>query len=98
MLQVHILTREIMYWTSVMLKYLSFSTVDFIAVLLSKLVFGDLTKYGIRRPPEGPFYMKAKHNQYPILDLGTCSKIKKGEIQVYIYLYLRHVVSFVVRN
>ncbi|KAH7517137.1 hypothetical protein FEM48_Zijuj09G0030400 [Ziziphus jujuba var. spinosa] len=56
---VHILTREIMYWTGMLFKYLSFNTVDSLAVLLSKLVFGDLSKYGIRRPTEGgPFYMK----------------------------------------
>lgn len=51
-------------------------------VLLSKLVFGDLTKYGIERPTEGPFYMKVKYGKYPAIDVGTFKKIKSSEIQV----------------
>ncbi|KAM5547186.1 hypothetical protein ABKV19_001607 [Rosa sericea] len=51
-------------------------------VLLSKLVYGDLTKYGIARPKEGPFFMNIKYDKYPAIDVGTCNKIKSGEIQV----------------
>jgi indole-3-pyruvate monooxygenase len=51
-------------------------------VMLSKLVFGDLTKYGITRPTEGPFYTFAKYGKYPLIDVGACKKIKSGEIQV----------------
>nr|POE62181.1 putative indole-3-pyruvate monooxygenase yucca10 [Quercus suber] len=50
--------------------------------MLSKLVYGDLTKYGIRRPTEGPFYMKRMYGKYPLINVGTCKKIKSGEIQV----------------
>ena len=35
-------------------------------VMLSKLVYGDLTKYGIRRPTKGPFYMKLQYGKYPV--------------------------------
>ncbi|GFZ19504.1 flavin-binding monooxygenase family protein [Actinidia rufa] len=47
-----------------------------------KLRYGDLTKYGIQRPQEGPFTLKAKYGKYPVIDVGTYKKIKFGEIQV----------------
>ncbi|KAL6500386.1 hypothetical protein OROHE_025752 [Orobanche hederae] len=66
----------------VLLKYLPFHWVDFMMTMMSKAVFGDLTKYGIQRPKEGPFAMKVKYGKYPVIDVGTLSKIKSGEIQV----------------
>ena len=51
-------------------------------VMLSKLAYGDLTKYGIGRPTEGPISMKLKYGKYPLFDVGTYKKIKSGEIQV----------------
>lgn len=54
-------------------------------VLLSKIKYGDLSKYGINRPQEGPFALKVKNGKYPIIDVGTCKKIKSGEIQVHFY-------------
>ena len=65
-----------------MLKYFPFSLVDFLMVMLSKLFYGDLTKYGITRPIEGPFSMKIKYGKYPVVDVGTYNKIKSREIQV----------------
>ncbi|KAH0978510.1 hypothetical protein GBA52_028229 [Prunus armeniaca] len=79
---VHVLSRGMVYLGPVLLKYISLNMVDSLTVLLSKLVFGDLTKYGIERPTEGPFYMKVKYGKYPVIDVGTSKKIKSGEIQV----------------
>ncbi|XP_031258783.1 probable indole-3-pyruvate monooxygenase YUCCA10 [Pistacia vera] len=79
---VHVLTREMVYLGLVMLKYIPYGVVDSIMVLLSKLVYGDLSKYGINRPKEGPFFMKVAYGKYPVFDIGTCKKIKSGEIQV----------------
>ncbi|GAV79077.1 Pyr_redox_3 domain-containing protein [Cephalotus follicularis] len=79
---VHILTREMVYVGLIMFKYLRFSMVDWLMVMLSKLVYGDQSKYGITRPTEGPFFMKAAYGKYPIVDIGTCKKIESGEIQV----------------
>ncbi|KAL6564257.1 hypothetical protein OROMI_015707 [Orobanche minor] len=79
---VHILSREMTYVGLVLLKYLPFHWVDFMMTMMSKAVFGDLTKYGIERPKEGPFAMKVKYGKYPVIDVGTLSKIKSGEIQV----------------
>ena len=50
-------------------------------VMLSKLFYGDLTKYGITRPTEGPFSMKIKYGKYPVVDVGMYIN-KFGEIQV----------------
>ncbi|KAM3735440.1 hypothetical protein ACB098_10G088200 [Castanea mollissima] len=79
---IHILSRGMMDFARIIVKYLKPSLVDSLMVLLSKLVYGDLTKYGIRRPTEGPFYMKRMYGKYPLIDVGTCKKIKSGEIQV----------------
>ncbi|KAE8727604.1 putative indole-3-pyruvate monooxygenase YUCCA10 [Hibiscus syriacus] len=79
---VHILSKDMIYWGLILLKYIPVNMVDALLVMLSKLVYGDLTKYGIRRPEEGPLSMKDAYGKYPVLDLGTCQKIKSGEIQV----------------
>ena len=42
---VHFLSREMVYLGSTMVKYFPDSLVDFFMVMLSKLVYGDLTKY-----------------------------------------------------
>lgn len=51
-------------------------------VMLSTMVYGDVTKYGVRRPNEGPFYMKVEHGKYPVIDVGTYKKIKTQELKV----------------
>lgn len=82
MVQVHILSKEIMYLGSAMLKYFPFGMVDWFMVFLSKLVYGDQSKYGIGRPKESIRFLKNAYGKYPILDVGTFKKIKSGEIQV----------------
>ncbi|KAJ7972884.1 Flavin-containing monooxygenase [Quillaja saponaria] len=47
-----------------------------------KIFYKGVTKYGIARPEEGPFYMKVKYGKYPVIDVGTYNKIKSGELQV----------------
>ncbi|KAJ4727593.1 Flavin-containing monooxygenase [Melia azedarach] len=79
---VHVLSKEVANLGLILLRYISFGMVDSLMVMLSKFVYGDLSKYGIHRPKEGPFFMKNVHGKYPILDMGTCKKIKSGEIQV----------------
>ncbi|KAG2697273.1 hypothetical protein I3843_07G098100 [Carya illinoinensis] len=79
---VHFLSREMVFLALVLLKHFEVGLVDSMMVMLSKLVYGDLSKYGIRRPEEGPFYMKAKCGKYPAIDVGAYKKIKSGEIQV----------------
>uniref|UniRef100_A0A7N2N6A3 indole-3-pyruvate monooxygenase n=1 Tax=Quercus lobata TaxID=97700 RepID=A0A7N2N6A3_QUELO len=66
---VHFLSREMVYLGLTMLKYFPASLVDFLMLMLSKLVYGELTKYGIIRPTEGPFSMKIKCGKYPVVDV-----------------------------
>ncbi|XP_075498896.1 putative indole-3-pyruvate monooxygenase YUCCA10 [Primulina tabacum] len=79
---IHILSRTMTHVGLVLLKYLSLNRIDSILTVMSKLVYGDLSKFGIQRPKEGPFVMKNKYGKYPVIDVGTCRKIKQGEIQV----------------
>lgn len=80
---VHIINKETAYLGLRLLKHLPLNIVDGLLVFLSKLVYGDTSKYGIVRPKEeGPFLMKGKYGKYPILDVGTFNKIKSGHIQV----------------
>ena len=85
--QVHILSKEMVYLGLIMLKYIRVNIVDSLMVMLSKLVYGDLTKFGITRPKEGPFFMKVAYGKYPVFDVGTYNKIKSREIQVNIRLF-----------
>lgn len=80
--QVHFMSRRMVHMALVLLKYFPVGFVDSLMLMLSKLVFGDLTKYGISRPVEGPMFMKVKYGKYPIIDGGAFQKIKSGQIQV----------------
>ncbi|GAU42528.1 hypothetical protein TSUD_341540 [Trifolium subterraneum] len=80
--EVHFLSKDMMYYAGVLFNYLSPSTVEKLVVIVSRIVYGDLSKYGIPFPREGPFTMKMKYGKFPIIDLGTVKKIKSGEIQV----------------
>ncbi|RWW59125.1 hypothetical protein BHE74_00033950 [Ensete ventricosum] len=51
-------------------------------VLLAKLKYGDLSKYGIVRPSLGPLRLKAVTGRSSVIDVGTVEKIKTGEIKV----------------
>ncbi|MBA0611000.1 hypothetical protein Godav_011721 [Gossypium davidsonii] len=84
---VHILSRDMIYLGLILVKYIRVNLVDSLMVMLSKLVYGDLSKYGINRPKEGPFFMKAVYGKYPITDIGTCKKIKSQEIQVILFSF-----------
>jgi cation diffusion facilitator CzcD-associated flavoprotein CzcO len=43
---------------------------------------GDLTKYGIRRPPQGLLQQIRDTARIPVLDVGTVRKISEGAIKV----------------
>ncbi|KAL8548522.1 hypothetical protein ACS0TY_007720 [Phlomoides rotata] len=79
---VHILSRAMINAGLVLLKYLPYNWVDSLMTMLSKAVYGDFSKYGIKRPKEGPFALKVKYGKYPVVDVGTVAKIKSTEIQV----------------
>ena len=76
------MTKEIMNLATKLFKYLPIWAIDKLVLLMCYLVFGDTSKYGLRRPAVGPFTRKLQNNAYPVIDVGTYSKIKSGQIQV----------------
>ncbi|KAJ0878271.1 putative indole-3-pyruvate monooxygenase [Helianthus annuus] len=79
---VHIVSRWSANLGLMLLKIMPLHLVDSFLVLVNKLIYGDLTRYAIQRPKEGPFAGKVRSGKYPIVDMGTTEKIKSGEIQV----------------
>ncbi|XP_038878088.1 probable indole-3-pyruvate monooxygenase YUCCA10 [Benincasa hispida] len=80
---VHLLSRGMVKLALDMLKYnLPIWFVDSLMGMLSKLVYGDLTKFGIKKPAEGPMFMKVKYGKYPIIDAGVIQQITSRKIQV----------------
>lgn len=81
-MQVEVVTKEMVFLGMVLLKFLPFRIVDILMMLLSKLIYGDLSKYGLRRPKNGPFHLKAATGRSPTIDVGAVNRIKNGEIKV----------------
>jgi cation diffusion facilitator CzcD-associated flavoprotein CzcO len=55
---------------------------DRLGRLISRLAFGDLTRYGLPRPELGPLSSIARRGRIPIIDVGTIDAIKRGRIAV----------------
>lgn len=93
------LTKEIVQLGMTLLKYFPCNFVDDLVLLLSKLQFGDTTKYGIVRPSKGPFYLKQTTGRSPVIDVGTLQKIRSGDIQVHnlkkTHDYYSHILSLI---
>ena len=66
-----------------LLNYISIEKIDKLMVFMSKMVYGDMSKYGLVRPKEGPFAMKKKGGRTPTIDVGCVKNIKKGKVKVY---------------
>ncbi|XP_004495036.1 probable indole-3-pyruvate monooxygenase YUCCA5 [Cicer arietinum] len=84
---VHVLPREVFGKSTfemavMMMKWLPIWVVDKILLMLAWLVFGNIEKYGLKRPLEGPLEMKNKKGKTPVLDIGTLDKIRSGHIKV----------------
>ncbi|KAK1275236.1 putative indole-3-pyruvate monooxygenase YUCCA10 [Acorus gramineus] len=78
----HVVTKEMVHMGMVLLNYLPLKFVDTLVNMLCRLLYRDLSKYGIHRPKDGPFFLKVTQGRSPVIDVGTVSKIKSGEIQV----------------
>ncbi|MCM0612409.1 NAD(P)/FAD-dependent oxidoreductase [Marinobacter sediminum] len=55
---------------------------DWIGALMSKLSFGDLTRWGIRTPDMGVCTRLAREGTAPGFDDGFVAAVKRGEVQV----------------
>ena len=81
-MKLHVLNREMVYVGMVLMKYLPVHVVDTLLTGLSKLKFGDMSAYGICRPKLGPMQLKYAAGKTPVIDVGTISKIRCGQIKV----------------
>ncbi|XP_072973508.1 probable indole-3-pyruvate monooxygenase YUCCA5 [Typha angustifolia] len=84
---VHVLPREILgistYELSFsLMKWMPLWMVDKILLAMSRMILGDIEKYGLRRPAAGPLELKKAEGKTPVLEIGTLGKIKSGEIKV----------------
>lgn len=82
MLQFHVMSKEMIHFGMVLMKYFPVKIVDVLLVMLAKFKYGNLSKYGIVRPKNGPLKMKAATGRSAVIDVGTVDKIKSGEITV----------------
>ena len=55
---------------------------DLLAAPLIRLKFGDISRLGLRRLPEGPFSQVSSTWRIPLIDVGTLNLIRRGHIRV----------------
>ncbi|XP_050887847.1 probable indole-3-pyruvate monooxygenase YUCCA3 isoform X1 [Lathyrus oleraceus] len=84
---VHVLPREVFgkstYELAAMLmKKLPIWMVDKILLVLTRLILGNVEKYGVKRPCVGPLELKNISGRTPVLDIGALEKIRSGKINV----------------
>jgi indole-3-pyruvate monooxygenase len=83
---VHVVPRDMfgrpIQHTTVLLSHLPLVLRDAIAMRTIGLAVGDLSRWGIVRPPMGPNRMIEESGRIPILDIGTIAMVKKGRIRV----------------
>ncbi|MEO8110388.1 MAG: NAD(P)/FAD-dependent oxidoreductase [Ginsengibacter sp.] len=56
---------------------------DAINAPIIRLLFGDITKLGLKQMPYGTFEQIKKDQTIPLIDLGTIKHIRQGHIKVY---------------
>jgi hypothetical protein len=56
---------------------------DTINAPLMRLLFGDLTKLGLKKMSYGPFEEIHRDGTIPVMDIGTIKHIRKGHIKIY---------------
>jgi hypothetical protein len=83
---VHVLPRDLFgrpaQATSILLSRLPLRIADALGGLILRLVVGDLSRWGIRRPAKGPLRMVVEEGRVSLLDVGTIARVKAGEITV----------------
>ncbi len=68
---------------SLLMSRLPSRVADTINVPLMRLLFGDITKLGLKKMPYGPFEQIQRDGNIPVLDTGTIKHIRKGHINIY---------------
>ena len=65
-----------------LLKWFPMRLVDRFLLIVSWLMLGDTSRFGLDRPRLGPLELKNLSGKTPVLDVGTLGKIKGGDIKV----------------
>src|SRR6185436_13332550 len=68
---------------TLLMSRLPTAVADRLSLPMRNLTVGDLTPYGIRRPPVGPLQLLEQTGRVPLIDIGTIALIKQGAIIVY---------------
>ncbi|VAH98556.1 unnamed protein product [Triticum turgidum subsp. durum] len=79
---IHVMTKELIQLGMTLAHRLPLNLVDNVIVMAANLIFGDLSRHGIRRPKMGPMTLKSKTGRSAVIDVGTVGLIKKGIIKV----------------
>jgi hypothetical protein len=83
---VHVIPRDLfgrgVQETSILMSRLPTWLADGINVVLLRVAVGDLSKWGIVCPHEGPRWLVEQRGKVSILDVGTIAKVKAGDILV----------------
>jgi cation diffusion facilitator CzcD-associated flavoprotein CzcO len=68
---------------SLLMSHLPPRVADAINAPLIRLLFGDITKLGLKKMPYGPFEEIQRDRSIPVLDIGIIKHIRKGHIHIY---------------
>jgi putative flavoprotein involved in K+ transport len=68
--------------TALILEHLPAAFGDRLAALSQRLMFGDLTAYGLPRPPMGVVSTNRERRQGPAIDDGFVGAVKKGRVEI----------------
>ncbi len=68
---------------SLLMSRLPTRIADTINAPLIRLLFGDITKLGLKKMPYGPFEQIQRERNIPVLDIGTIKHIQEGHIYIY---------------
>ncbi|KAK4482511.1 hypothetical protein RD792_009670 [Penstemon davidsonii] len=84
---VHVLPREIFGKSTFelavsLMKWIPIWLVDKILLAAARLILGNIEKYGLKRPTMGPLQLKNCEGKTPVLDIGTLSRIRSGDIKI----------------
>ncbi|XP_037489918.1 probable indole-3-pyruvate monooxygenase YUCCA10 [Triticum dicoccoides] len=79
---IHVMTKELIRLGMRLALRLPLNLVDNLLVMAANFIFGDLSRYGIRRPKVGPMILKSETGRSTVIDVGTVGLIKKGIIKV----------------
>ncbi|KAI8571059.1 hypothetical protein RHMOL_Rhmol01G0087600 [Rhododendron molle] len=83
---VHVLPQEMLGRSTFglsmwLLKWLPVRMVDRFLLLMSRMMIGDTSRFGLTRPDIGPIELKNATGKTPVLDIGTLEQIKSGKIK-----------------